>query len=466
MYNRRNFLKVIAGTSMSLAVSGCQVGKKLSAECRRPNIIYIMADDLGYGDLGCYGQKAIKTPNIDKMAAEGMLFTDHYAGNTVCAPSRCILMTGMHGGHSQVRRNKEFKPMGQMPLKPGTQTVARLLQKGGYKTALIGKWGLGGPDSVGIPQKQGFDYFFGYLCQRHAHNYYPEFIFRNEEMIPLKGNKNSVKTEDGSGIASERAQYVPDLCIDEVMKFIDRNSSKPFFLYYSPTIPHANNEAGIKGMEVPSLGQYADKDWPEPQKGCAAMISRLDQQVGDIIKKLKDLNLDNDTIIMFTSDNGPHGEGGNNPRFNKSSGPLRGFKRDLYDGGIRVPLIVRFPGKVASNTKTGHVSAFWDFLPTACDVAGVKAPSNIDGISYLPTLLGKDKKQVQHDYLYWEFYSKRAARMGNWKAVANSGNGQIELYNLENDIAEANDVAGKYPEITAKMGKIIKEAHVDAPDAD
>ena len=465
-FSRRRFLKAIAGTTAAIAISECS-GSDSSAGSNRkdkPNIIYIMADDLGYGDLGCYGQKRIKTPNIDQMAAEGILFSDHYAGHTVCAPSRCVLMTGLHTGHCLVRNNKEFKPMGQMPLKPNTQTVARLLQGAGYTTALIGKWGLGGPDSTGAPRKQGFDYFYGYLCQRHAHNYYPEFIFRNEERIPLTGNKNTKPSDDGSGMASQREQYVPELCAAEAIEFVEKNKDKPFFLYYSPTIPHANNEAGNKGMEVPSLGEYAALDWPEPQKGHAAMITCLDNQVGKLLEKIKELGLDENTIVIFTSDNGPHREGGCDPKFNNSSGPLRGFKRDLHDGGIRVPLVARWPGKIRQATTTGHISAFWDFLPTACDLAGVDPPEEIDGISYLSTLLGKQDDQVQHEYLYWEYYSRRAIRVGKWKAHGNANNKNIELYNLEKDLGESDNVAAENPKIAERMKKIMESAHVYSPD--
>ena len=462
---RRSFLIGTGCVTVALLL-GCSAGSMSASSKRKdkPNIIYIMADDLGYGELGCYGQKRIKTPNIDQMAAEGILFTDHYAGHTVCAPSRCVLMTGLHTGHSLVRNNKEIKPMGQMPLKPNTQTVARLLQHGGYATALIGKWGLGGPDSTGAPRKQGFDYFYGYLCQRHAHNFYPEFIFRNEERIPLTGNKNTAPSEDGSGMASQRAQYVPELCAAEAIAFVEKNKDKPFFLYYSTTIPHANNEAGNKGMEVPSLGEYAALDWPEPQKYHAAMITYLDNQVGKLLEKIKELGLDENTIVMFTSDNGPHAEGGCNPEFNNSSGPLRGFKRDLYDGGIRVPLIVRWPGKISQATTTGHISAFWDFLPTACDLAGVTSPEEIDGISYLPVLLGQQERQSLHKYLYWEYYSRRAVRMDKWKGHGNANNKNFELYDLEKDLGESNNIAADNPKIVESMKKIMESAHVYSPD--
>ena len=419
----------------------------------KPNVIYIMADDLGYGDLGCYGQKRIQTPSLDRMAAEGLRFTDYYAGSTVCAPSRCVLMTGLHTGHCQVRNNLEVQPMGQRPLRPGTTTVARLLKQAGYATALVGKWGLGGPGSTGAPDQQGFDYFFGYLCQRHAHNYYPEFLFRNAERVPLAGNKVAKPREDGAGMAVERGQYAPDLCADEAIKFVEDNKERPFFLYFSPTLPHANNEAGNQGMEVPSLGEYAGLDWPEPQKGHAAMISRLDADVGRLLAKLKELGLDEQTVVFFTSDNGPHQEGGADPNFNDSNGPLRGIKRDLHDGGIRVPLIVRWPGKIRPGTETGLPSASWDFLPTACELAGIEPPADIDGISYLPTLLGDDIRQKKHEYLYWEYGGVRAVRMGKWKAVGNPRGSGLELYDLEADLGESQNVAATIPRSSSGRGR-------------
>jgi len=434
----------------------------------RPNIVYIMVDDLGYGDLGCYGQQRIKTPSLDRMADEGLRFTDHYSGSTVCAPSRCVLMTGLHTGHSLVRGNREVRPMGQWPLPEGTVTVARLLQDAGYATALIGKWGLGGPESTGAPNNQGFDYFFGYLCQRHAHNFYPEFLFRNAERVPLVGNRMAKPREDGAGMAVERAVYSHDLCANEALQFVERNKDRPFFLYLALTIPHANNEAGNRGMEVPSLGDYADLDWPEPQKGHAAMISRMDADVGRLLAKLQDLELHEKTLVLFTSDNGPHREGGNDPNFNDSNGPLRGIKRDLYEGGIRVPLIARWPGKIAPGSQTDHVSAFWDFLPTACELARVKPPEKIDGVSYLPTLLGRADRQRQHKYLYWEYSNLRAVRMGNFKAIRrppsrNVPDGKVELYNLQDDLGEMKDIAADHPDIVRRVMGIVEEAHVDPP---
>lgn len=427
----------------------------------KPNLIYIMADDLGYGDLGCYGQQRIKTPCLDRMAAEGLRFTDHYAGNTVCAPSRCSLMTGVHSGHAYVRGNKEIKPMGQLPLPETAVTVAGLLKKAGYQTALIGKWGLGGPGSTGHPNLQGFDYFFGYLCQRHAHNYYPEFLFRNSEQVPL-ANKLPQPREDGAGVATERNDYSHDFFVAEAMQFLEENKDRPFFLYLTMTIPHANNEAGNNGMEVPSLGDYANLDWPEPQKGHAAMISRMDGDVGLLLQRLQALGIDQQTLVLFTSDNGPHREGGNNPDFNDSNGPLRGIKRDMYDGGIRVPLIARWPGRVEAGATTDHVSAFWDFLPTACELSGTQPPQGLDGISYLPTLLGNPGEQKQHDYLYWECQSLRAVRLGKWKAVQRSPKDKLELYDLQVDLGETSDIADANPEVVKKAQAAFDEAHTES----
>ena len=462
-FNRRDFLKTAGLGAAALTLPGCAnvlggLGDKRAP--RKPNIIFILADDLGYGDLGCYGQERIRTPNLDRMAAEGIRFTNHYAGSTVCAPSRCSLMTGLHTGHALVRGNQEVKPMGQYPLPTDTATVARLMKQAGYATALIGKWGLGGPGSTGIPNRQGFDYFYGYLCQRHAHNYYPEYLFRNEDRVPLPGNRVAEPRPDGAGFAVERAQYSHDLMAEEALAFVERNQANPFFLYLALTIPHANNEAGLEGMEVPSNEPYADMDWPEPQKNHAAMITRMDRDIGRLLAKLKELGLDEDTLVIFTSDNGPHKEGGYSPEFNDSNGPLRGIKRDLYEGGIRVPMITRWPGRVKPGRESDHVSAFWDFLPTACAVANVKPQEGIDGLSFLPALLGGE--QEKHEFLYWEFRSKQAVRLGDWKGVRFGSKGKLELYNLKDDLGEKNDVAGQHPDIVAKIENYLETARTDS----
>ncbi|MCJ7730381.1 MAG: arylsulfatase, partial [Sedimentisphaerales bacterium] len=428
--NRRDFLKTIGTVAITATISGCKSWPIISktGKSSHPNIIFILADDLGYGDLGCYGQKEIATPNIDRLAAEGIRFTDHYAGSTVCAPSRCCLMTGLHTCHAHIRGNA------LIPLRPLDVTVAELLKQAGYTTGIIGKWGLGETGTTGIPNKKGFDYWFGYLNQRHAHNYYPEFLWRNEESIPIEGNKLLKPEPGGWGESASKVTYSPDLFTKEAIAFVEQNSDfakatpdkspdkkdRPFFLYLAYTIPHANNEAGQNGMEVPSLGQYANKDWPPPQKGHAAMITRMDADIGKLMSKLKKLGLDENTLVMFSSDNGPHKEGGGDPNFFKSAGPLRGYKRDLYEGGIRVPMLARWPGKIKAGSVTSHISAFWDFLPTCCELVGIETPPNFDGISMLPTLLGQTRKQKKHEFLYWEFHEqgkKQAVRMGDWKGV-------------------------------------------------
>jgi arylsulfatase A-like enzyme len=455
---RRDFLKAAGIGAAALAYPGCtSFSRTATGNDKGPNIIFILADDLGYGDLGCYGQQTIKTPSLDRMAEEGMRFTQHYAGSTVCAPSRCVLMTGLHSGHCWVRGNA------LVPLRPEDVTVAELLREAGYTTGIIGKWGLGEAGSTGIPNKQGFDYWFGYLNQRHAHNYYPRYLWRNEEKVVLKNEVTDVNPP--GGVATKRVEYSHDLFTAEALAFLERNKNKAFFLYLAYTIPHANNEAGNKGMEVPDYGIYKDKDWPEPQKGHAAMITRLDGDIGKLFAKLKELGLAENTLVMFSSDNGPHKEGGADPAFFESWGPLRGYKRALYEGGIRVPMIAWWPGKIQAGSVNDHVSAFWDFLPTCADLAGFKTSRDIDGISMLPTLLGQDDKQKKHEYLYWEFHEqgkRQAVRMGDWKGirqnVAKNPNGPIELYNLKNDIGEKKNVAVRHPSIVAKIEAYMKAA--------
>jgi arylsulfatase A-like enzyme len=424
---------------------------------RKPNIIFIHADDLGYGDLSCYGQQKFKTPNIDRLAEAGARFTQYYAGSTVCAPSRSALMTGQHTGHTRIRGNARH------PLLPEDVTVAEVLKSAGYHTALIGKWGLGEEGSTGIPNKQGFDYFYGYLNQRHAHNYYPTFLWRNEEKVRLR---NTVPGEDaeGSGMSDNKLEYSHDLITEEALQFIEKNKGESFFLYLAYTIPHANNEAKDKGMEVPDLAEFAGKDWPEAQKGKAAMITRMDRDVGRLMMSLKDLGIDNDTIVFFTSDNGPHKEGGADPDFFDSNGIFRGIKRDLYEGGIRVPMIVRWPGRVKAGSVSNEVWAHWDFLPTAAEIAGVKAPQGIDGISMLPVMLGK--RQRSHEFFYWEFHERgfaQAVRMGDWKAVRNNIASPLELYDLRVDLREQNNLAAKHPDVIKKIEDYLKTARTESP---
>jgi arylsulfatase A-like enzyme len=443
---------VLAGVGLAIGWSASAAGAE------RPNIIFILADDLGYGDLGCYGQKMIKTPNLDRMAEEGIRFTDCYAGSTVCAPSRCCLMTGLHTGHAVVRGNA------RVPLRPEDVTVAELLKTAGYETAVIGKWGLGEPDTTGIPNRQGFDFWFGYLNQCHAHNYFPAYLWRNQQKWPLRNEVNHLiggRNCAPGGVATKRVDYSHDLFTAEALGFVERNREKTFFLYLAYTIPHANNEAGRNGMEVPDYGPYEDRDWPQPQKGHAAMITRMDRDVGRLLDRLRGLGIDGKTVVFFSSDNGPHKEGGADPKFFGSAGPLQGHKRSLHDGGIRVPGIARWPGKIKPKSTSDLPWAFWDFLPTACELAGVDAPEGIDGISIMPTLLGQGQ-QPKHGFLYWESHegpsSSQAVRMGPWKAVHTSPSSPIQLYDLRTDPSEQNNLAAEHPDIVAKIADYLKTA--------
>jgi len=416
-----------------------------------PNIVFILADDLGYGDLGCFGQQQIRTPHLDQLAREGMRLTSFYAGSTVCAPSRCTLMTGLHTGHCLVRGNRRVN------LRPEDLTVAEVLKQAGYTTALCGKWGLGQENTTGLPTRQGFDFFYGYLDQGHAHNYYPTYLIKNEARVSLP---NVVPNEGrmGRGVASKKVAYSHDLIMEEALQFVERSHQQPFFLYLALTIPHANNEAKEKGMEVPTLGEYADRDWPEPEKGRAAMISYMDDDIGRLLAQLDELGVADDTVVIFSSDNGPHSEGGSKREFFNSAGIYRGGKRHLYEGGVRVPTIVRWPGVVKPGSQSDHPGAFWDFLPTAAEIAGVEAPEDIDGLSFLPTLQGK--VQPQHPYLYWEFheYGKiQSLRFGRWKALRGLGK-RVLLYDLAVDPREENEIAHLEPEVVARAEAYFEEA--------
>ena len=439
----------------------------------RPNLIWIMADDLGYGDLGCYGQKVIATPHLDRMAREGMRFTHFYAGATVCAPSRSVLMTGLHHGHTRVRGNAGANNPAAQALQPGDVTVAALLQKAGYKTALIGKWGLGdvGAAESGLPRKHGFDYFFGYLNQRHAHNHFPDFLWRNEDRVALPNVVTRVG-DDGAGYATEAKVFADDLFVEEALTFVTRHKDTSFFLYWSMVLPHANNERSRDlgdGAHVPDYGPYADKEWPPQDKGQAAMITRLDGYVGRMMAHLKELGIDGNTLVIFTSDNGPHNESKHNlSRFNPS-GPFTGIKRSLTDGGIRVPFIAWWPGKVKASSESAHVGYFPDWLPTAAELAGAPAPPNTDGLSLVPTLLGKPDAQQQHPFLYWEFheggFKQAALYQGRWKGIRTGGpDTTVQLFDQQNDIAETNNVAGQHPEIAAKIGAYLSTARTPLPE--
>lgn len=414
-----------------------------SAAADHPNIIFILADDLGYGDVGCYGQRQIQTPNIDRLAAEGTRFTDFYSGCTVCAPARSCLMTGQHTGHTWVRGNagKDGK---RVPLRPEDVTVAEVLKRAGYVTGIVGKWGLGEPDTTGIPNRQGFDFWFGYLNQAHAHSYYPDYLWKNQEKVVLSGNA------DG-----KREQYSHDLMTQEALGFVEQNKDRLFFLYLAYTIPHAK-------LEVPSDAPYSDEDWPQPEKNYAAMITRMDADVGKLMKRLKDLGLDDKTLVFFASDNGPTSEGGGKAEFFHSSGPLRGMKRDMYEGGIRVPMIARWPGRIKAGVVSRQVWAMWDFLPTAAELAGARVPANIDGISMVNVLLGKPQKD--HEHLYWEFHERgfsQAVRTGDWKAIRQNG-GKLSLYNLKEDLGETRDLAEAHPDIVARIEAFLKTARTES----
>ncbi len=449
------------------ALAGC--GTVVQQEkTTSPNIIFIMADDLGYNEPGCYGQEIIKTPSIDRIATEGIRLTQHYSGSPVCAPSRCVLMTGKHTGHSYVRNNFEVKGgdgfWGQKPIPDSTITIAELLKSKDYATAAMGKWGLGKTGSEGDPNNQGFDLFYGFNCQRHAHNHYPRFLMKNQDTIWLEGNTRELTGE----------QYSQDLFIDEALQFIQNNKDKPFFLYLPFIIPHLSIQVPEESLEeykeIIQEEDYEHRGYlkhPFPRAGYAAMITRMDKGIGQIMALLKELNIENNTLIIFTSDNGPtyNRLGGSDSEFFKSAGPFRGFKGSVYEGGIRVPFVARWPGKIKPGTTNNHICAFQDILPTLSEVAGVsdKNPDDIDGISFAPTLLGKDN-QEKHEYLYMEFASyggQQMVRMGDWKGVRQNifkDNLQIELYNLTEDIGEQNDVSEKHPEIVEQIRKILKEA--------
>jgi arylsulfatase A-like enzyme len=429
------------------------VGTPDPQEPRKPNIIFIHADDLGYGDLSCYGQTKFQTPSLDRMASEGTRFTQYYAGNTVCAPSRCALMTGYHMGHAYVRGNAEI------PLRPEDVTVAKLLKGAGYATAVIGKWGLGLSDNTGRPDKQGFDYSFGYLDHKHAHKQYTDHLFRNGERVDLDGK-----------------QWSNDLFTAESLQFIEKSKGSTFLLYLNYTDPHAEllvpqdslDEFKGKFPEKPFVNPAADPEkgyssQPTPRAAFAAMVTRMDRGIGKLFERLQALGLDQNTIVFFTSDNGPHKEGGADPEFFNSHGPLRGIKRDLTEGGIRVPMIARWPGKIAAGAASEFIWAHWDFLPTAAELAGMKSPEGIDGMSVVPTLLGKEQKP--HDYLYWEFFERgydQAVRMGDWKGIRNGLGEPLQLYNLKADLGEKENVAARNPEIVAKLEAQMKSARTDS----
>ncbi len=425
-----------------------------------PNIIYILLDDAGYGDLSCYGQKRFATPNIDRLAEEGMKFTQHYSGSTVCAPTRSVLMSGLHTGHTPVRGNKEARPIGQHPLPAATFTLAEALKEAGYATGAFGKWGLGPPGSEGAPGKQGFDRFYGYNCQRNAHRYYPTWLFDDAEKIELDGET-----------------YAHDPIMAEALKFIRAHKAGPFFCFLPVTIPHAAMQVP-EGYAAPfrkqfpqfegKVGRYAGTKVNNPAAMFAGMMTKLDEDVGRVLALVAELGIDGDTVLMLSSDNGPHLEGGHMPDFFDSNGPFRGHKRSLHEGGVRTPLLARWPGKIGAGGVSDHISAHWDLFPTLCELAGRGTPAGLDGISFLPTLLGEGE-QGQHEYLYWEFHEggARAVRFGRWKAVQKgirkADDPPVELYDLEADPGETKDLAAKHPELVARARDYFKAAHSPSP---
>ncbi len=447
--------------------------KNTTLSSLKPNVVFIMADDLGYGDLSCYGQSRFKTPNIDKLAADGLLFLQHYAGSTVCAPSRSALMTGLHTGHTPIRGNKSTS-MGQMPLPEISFTLAELFKENGYETGAFGKWGLGFSGSEGDPVKQGFDTFFGYHDQRLAHHYYPNYLWNNQDVVVLEENQGLNK-----------GQYAPEIIHTKALSFMDAHKNEPFFLFYPTIIPHAELFAPEKYMQQfagkfePEKAYEGVDDGPDYKKGkygsqkyshaaFAAMVTLLDDQVGELVKKVKDLGMEDRTIFIFTSDNGPHKEGGADPDFFDSNAGLRGFKRDLYEGGIRVPLIIKWPGKIAPGSQNSHVSAFWDFMPTFAEMLKVDLHEYTDGISFLPALSGQEN-QAQHDYLYWEFHElggRQAIRKGDLKLIKNSVHegGKYELYNLKTDPSESRDLAAEHPDLVNELSQILESARTDSEE--
>lgn len=451
-----------------ISISSCSEKKKGVLNVNKPNIIYILADDLGYGDLSCYGQTKFSTPNIDALAKEGLLFTQHYSGSTVCAPSRSALMTGQHTGNTPIRGNKKIE------LPKASFTVAELLKQNGYATGGFGKWGLGTSGAQGSPLNQGFDTFFGYHSQRLAHHYYPNHLWDNNKVIILEGNKGLNKK-----------QYAPVLIHKKALSFIDNHKNEPFFLYYPTIIPHAELFApqdyiekfkgklepeksfvGIDEGELYKEGRYGSQE--NSHAAFAAMITLLDDQVGEIVQKVKDLGLEENTIFIFTSDNGPHKEGGADPDYFNSNDGLKGYKRDLYEGGIRVPMIAKWKGKIAAGTTTNHPSAFWDVLPTFADLLKVDAPFKTDGISFSPTLLHQEN-QKKHDYLYWEFHElngRQAVLKDHWKLVKYNVKTKPEyfLFDLQNDIEETNDLKGTNTAKLEELKTIMANARTASED--
>jgi arylsulfatase A len=473
-----------AAPLLGLAIKSCS-----EATVRPPNIIFILADDLGYGELGSYGQTKIRTPNLDRLAAEGLRFTQHYSGSPVCAPSRAVLLTGLHTGHAYIRDNDEMPERGdvwhdlslegQRPLPANTYTIGTMLQDAGYTTGAIGKWGLGGPGSSGEPNRQGFDDWFGYLCQRIAHSYYPPYLWRNTEKQVLENEyvypherlpEDADPYDPASYDRYSGTQYSMDLMAQEALEFIRRNRDRPFFLYLPFPIPHValqvpdESAAEYEGAfpDTPYIGDRGYLPQRTPHAAYAGMITRMDREIGRIRSLLDELGLADNTLIIFTSDNGPTFNGGTDSEFFNSAGPLRGLKTQLYEGGIRVPLIAWWPEKIEAAGVTDHVSAFWDFLPTFAELLGAAVPVEIDGLSLLPTLLGRPAQQRRHAYLYWEYQGRQAVRLGDWKGYRASVDDEIELYDLSTDIGEARNVADLHPDVVARIAEIMQSGRTES----
>lgn len=459
---------------------------KQSAPNRKPNIVFILADDLGYAELGCYGQTKIKTPNIDRLRASGMKFTDAYSGHAVCAPSRCTLMTGLHTGHSYVRQNLGMPVAGQLNIPKDTVTVAKLLKQSGYATGCFGKWGLGGPGTEGVPWKQGFDEFYGYLDQWRAHNYYPTYLYHNDKKVRLKNDdfashqklKDPLETEEEYFARFAGPDYCTEGMISTALGFIEENKDKPFFLYYATPIPHVSIQVPQEDYEqykdtfddTPYLGEKGYLPHPQPRAGYAAMVSHMDRNVGKIMDRIAALGLDENTLIIFTSDNGPTFNGGSDSTFFEST-PLKGLKCSLWEGGIRVPFIAKWTGEIKPGSTSDLPTALWDMMPTLLQVAdeSEKIPNGIDGLSILPTLTDEGRQEMHH-HLYWESSGGKggvkAVRMGKWKGycqVKQGADGAIQLFNLETDPKESNNVAKAYPEVVAKIKTIMTEGRTDSP---
>lgn len=466
-----------------LSLAALIFGACTAGEERKPNIIFLLADDLGYAEVGSFGQQKIRTPNLDRLAAEGMRLTQHYSGSAVCAPSRCVLMTGLHPGHAWIRTNKEIQPEGQEPIPAETTTIAELLKQHGYATGIVGKWGLGPPGSEGDPLNQGFDRFFGYNCQRHAHNHYPNYLWDNDERVILDNPEFAAhqalpEDADPKDRASYRRysgnDYAPDLFSEAALDFIRDNQDRPFFLFYATTVPHLALQAPEDSLKE-YAGQWTDAPYVgdrrylphlTPRAAYAAMVTRMDREIGKIAELVRELNLDEHTVFIFSSDNGPafDGLGGTDSEFFESAGPLRGRKGSLYEGGVRVPTIVRWKGRIAAGSVSDYVSGFEDWLPTSLHLIGADSiPQDLDGISLVPTLFGQE--QEPRPFLYREFPSysgQQSVRIGEWKGVRQNlaldrPNLHIELYNLASDIGESRDVSAEHPEVVAQIEQIMRE---------